>query len=188
MLSNCKSLRYINLGSIESTEKIKNKTDILTNISNNLKYCSNDIFKDYLELPELQCNDICFVKNIKLIVEEKLCLSSCRDNSNYQYEFNNICYNSCPENTHKSENDEFLCEVDLECKHYYNLDKSKCYDEIIEGYYLENEESRILLKCHEDCKTCNKKEITDNTNCNSCLNEKILYFGNCVDFCENGSE
>ena len=50
---------------------------------------------------------------------------------------------------------------------------------------VEDEESRILLKCHEDCKTCDKKETTDNTNCNSCLNEKYLYFGICLDFCEN---
>ena len=69
-----------------------------------------------------------------------------------------------------------MYEIDLECKNYSNSDKSKCYDEIIEGYYLKDEESKILLRCHEDCKTCDKKEMTNNTNCNSCSNDKNSLF------------
>ena len=69
---------------------------MLSNISNNLKYCTKNILKEYLELSEIECSDTCFEKNIKLIVEEHSCLPSYRNNHNYQYEFNNICYNTCP--------------------------------------------------------------------------------------------
>ena len=58
----------------------------------------------------------------------------------------------------------------------------------MEGYYLKDPLQKIVDKCNEVCKTCNKKETPDNTNCNSCKNEKYLYLGNCVNSCDNGFE
>ena len=186
MFSNCESLIYLNLDTIEINSKLKNKTDIFKGISYDLKFCANettgDIFTKELNKAS-SCEDICFEKNIKLFVENKECLESC-SNSEYQYEYNKICYQNCPLNTHKSSIDEYLCENDIKCKNYYNSDKSECFDDILDGYYLKDPVEKILDKCNEVCKTCDKKETQYSTNCNSCKNEKFLYFGNCIDSCE----
>ena len=102
------------------------------------------------------------------------------------YEYNNVCYLNCPQNTHKSTTDEYLCENNIECKNYYNSDKTGCFEEILEGYFLIDPSEKILEKCSEECKTCDKKESPNNSNCNSCKNGKFLYFGNCIDLCDHG--
>ena len=137
MFSNCKSLVYLNLDSIEINNKLKNKTDIFNGISDDLKLCANEI-KGKIFLDEfnrsLDCEDNCFEKNTKIIVEKKGCVESCRS-TEYMYEYNNVCYLNCPQNTHKSSTDEYLCENDIECNNYYNSDKSGCFEEILEGYF-----------------------------------------------------
>ena len=191
MFSNCSSLVYLNLNINKINNKIRNKTDIFNGISEDLKFCTNEITGSIFvnELNKTpQCTDNCFKKNAKLIVEKKECVESCHLDADYQYEYNNLCYDNCLANTHKSSIDEFLCEDDLVCKNYHNLDKSECFDEILEGYYLKDPLKKTLDKCHEDCKTCDKKETENNTNCNSCKNNKFLYFGNCVDSCIHGYE
>ena len=90
--------------------------------------------------------DKCFNRDVKLIVEKKECIDYCRLDTEYPYEYNNLCYNNCPENTHKSSRDEYLCEDDLVCEKYYNLDKSECIDEILEGYYLKDYQQKIVDK------------------------------------------
>ena len=191
MFSNCSSLVYLNLDFNKNLSKLKNKTDIFNRISENLKFCTNitigSIFLSELNSP-VQCMDNCFNRDIKLIVEKKECIDNCRLDIEYPYEYNNLCYNNCPENTHKSSRDEYLCEDDVVCEKYYNLDKSECIDEILEGYYLKDYQQKIVDRCHEDCKTCDKKETEGNTNCNSCKNDKSLYFGNCVYSCTYGIE
>ena len=189
MFSNCSSLIYLNLDLNKNLTKLKNKTDIFNRISENLKFCTNmtigSIFLSELN-STVQCMDKCFNRDIKLIVEKKECIENCRLDTEYPYEYNNLCYNNCPENTHKSSRDEYLCEDDLVCEKYYNLDKSECIDEILEGYYLKDYQQKIVDRCHEDCKTCDKRETEGNTNCNSCKNDKYLYFGNCVSYCTYG--
>ena len=188
MFSNCKSLVYLNLDSIEINNKLKNKTDIFNGISDDLKLCANEI-KGKIFLDEfnrsLDCEDNCFEKNTKIIVEKKECVESCRS-TEYMYEYNNVCYLNCPQNTHKSSTDEYLCENDIECNNYYNSDKSGCFEEILEGYFLKDPLEKILEKCSEECKTCDKIESQNNSNCNSCKNGKFLYFGNCIDLCKHG--
>ena len=192
MFSNCTSLVYLNLNFSDIPEnKIKNKTDIFEKISTKLKYCLNenntDIFVNDLGF-EKECSDNCFIKNKKLIVENEECIDNCQDNSLFKFEYNNICYMQCPQNTHNSSNYEYICEKDLECPNYSNLDNSRCFDTILDGYYLKDTMLKKIDKCHPDCKTCDKKETIDNTNCKSCYPNKYLKFGNCVSICENGIE
>ena len=46
----------------------------------------------------------------KLIPEKNKCISNCSEDNHYQYEFNNICYKSCPNGTINNNN---LCEAKL---------------------------------------------------------------------------
>ena len=51
------------------------------------------------------------------------------------------------------------------------------------GYYIYDEEEKIIDKCHQNCKTCNKKGDEDNNNCTTCKNGYFFEEGNCVNSC-----
>ena len=60
------------------------------------------------------CSNICFTQtNIKIIKEKNICISECSNDDKYKYEFENICYEICPNNTHISSDNEHLCEIDV---------------------------------------------------------------------------
>jgi hypothetical protein len=107
-------------------------------INPDLIYCIDDE-KDYIFLHELQnnyknCSIICIEYNSKkYIIENNLCIDSCSSDKYYKYEYNNICYNECPENTHISSYNSGLCEDD-KCKYFYK-ERDQCQE--IEGYYLD---------------------------------------------------
>ena len=77
----------------------------------------------------------------------------------------------------------------LKCENYINYLQTECIKEIPDGYYLSDKDLGTIEKCHDLCKTCNKKsEIINNElhmNCLTCLyinvnfNSKIE--GNCPD-------
>ena len=188
MFSNCKLMIYLNLKSFMITEKIKNKTDFIDQIANDVKFCLNSTYEDFLSELNIspQCNNICFQKNIKIIEDKRQCIESCKEDNEYKFEFKNKCYKSCPVNTHNSSTIEYLCEENLECELYTNIDKSECFNEITEGYYLKDPIKKILDKCHKDCKSCDEKETIDSTNCKTCPEGKFIIFGNCTDSCKNG--
>jgi hypothetical protein len=171
-------------------------TDIFAKTSNLLKYCideTNTKIKTELEFMGVSpdCNDPCFQEgNTKIILEKRECINKCFNDDDYKYDYNDICYKTCPYCTLASANDQYLCEEKLECeekcqKYKYNTD---CFDEIPEGYYLLNAINNTLDKCHEDCKTCDKKENSYSTNCKTCPTGKFLLFGNCVNSCKNSYE
>ena len=133
-------------------------------------------------------NNICFNKNSKIILNDKICVNDC-STTQYKHEFNRICYDHCPENTHSSFDDEFYCEDNFKCKKlkkYYDYNHSFCIDEIPEGYFLNDTIYNTIDKCHQDCKSCDKKYNKTNSNCNSCLNDNYFYWGNCLSDCING--
>ena len=74
--------------------------------------------------------------------------------SKSKYEYKHFCYNKCPSNTHKIEN-EFLC-----------------LDYTPEGYYLDKTHS-IYKKCFDTCKTCLKGGNKENNNCLECKSDYI---------------
>lgn len=53
------------------------------------------------------CSDICFKENKKIILEKKICLSECSEEK-YIYEYNGICYESCPNGNFSFDNS-FIC-------------------------------------------------------------------------------
>ena len=139
----------------------------ITSLNNNLKN---------------KCEDNCFNSNYKLIIETSTCIENCLNDENYKYEYNNICYSKCPSNTVEKNN---ICEDILICS-YYNLDKTKCFDNIPVGYYLFNKEEKTIDKCYEKCKTCSKNGTEDNNECLTCEGSYYLYNGNCLDNCPHG--
>ena len=66
------------------------------------------------------------------------------------------------------------------------MEQTECIEEIEDGFYLNDTELKTIDKCHEDCRTCDKRPTENNTNCKSCHSDKYLYYGNCVSNCENG--
>ena len=77
--------------------------------------------------------------------------------------------------------------IDLNCFHYFNYEKTNCLDCIPDGYFLNDSNLKTLDKCYPYCKTCDKKETENNNNCNSCIDNKYLDLGNCVSECDKGT-
>ena len=184
------ALTYINLKNFS----IKSDTNIICMFSGMASFTiicyGNDASILETKFPELNvnCSDTCFSENIKLINEANRCVEDCNtDDNEYKYEYKNKCYSSCPSGTTPSSTNHYLCLQILVCPKYYNMDKTECFDEIKDGYFLSDEENNLLDKCHEDCKTCNKKEIEGNTNCLTCNNDYFFDNGNCLQSCEYGS-
>ena len=134
--NSCNSIVFIKLDSF----KINLGTTIvgILNITNeNVKVCIRDentinILNNYSNF--IDCSDICFNENKIIDLKENKCVNS--NEIEFKYEFNNIYYNECPENTFPIEN-EYLC-----------LDTKP------EGYYLSNNEKYV--KCYDSCQSCDE--------------------------------
>ena len=61
--------------------------------------------------------EVCIKQFKKFILNKTKCINNCNEDDIYQHEYQNTCYESCPNKTKPSKNDIFLCE--LEC--YENL-------------------------------------------------------------------
>ena len=191
----CRSLIFLNLASFVLMNRNTTANEMFTEINRKVILCI-DISKNPIVnfgnlLSNIDCNNTCFKDSKKINVHDQKCVFDCNSNSENQYEYNNKCYPECPENTHSSSENEFLCEdnIKVNCKElgkYYNYNQTLCIDEIPEGYFLNDTIYNTIDKCHQDCKTCDKKYNDTNSNCNSCLNDKYFYWGNCLSNCTNG--
>ena len=84
-------------------------------------------------------SDICFINPSHKLIKDneiKKCVNNCIDETKYKYEFKNICYDKCPENTY-----------------YFN--EIICIDYIPDGYYLNLDNK--TMPCYYTCKTCNQQ-------------------------------
>ena len=186
MFYGCESLIYLNLDSFSINEDA-NIENMFTFISNSTIFCYKDDYANKIsqqfENLNNECGNPCFLGAKKLLSELHKCVDDC-STDNYQYEYNNKCYSTCPEGTKPSSNN--LCLKILECKIYSNIDKTECFDEIPPGYFESDLQNKILDKCHDSCLTCDKKEEEGNTNCLTCRNNYFYYNGNCLESCEHG--
>ena len=191
LFSGCSSLISLNLSTFYLDSNIlrgDRVNDIFTGCNNKLRLCYEDnIFENMKENTteynvknqfskfNNNCSDICFKneKN-KFIVEESRCIDECFHDSYYKYEFNNICYSSCPNGTRNSFNNIYICEEGLICNIYYSYDHSKCLDSIPLGFYLNNTILKTLDKCIEKCSNCSKESLSYDL-CISCNNELNYY-------------
>ena len=117
---NCSLLISLDLNNFNTSSSYT--IDIFSNISDNLILFINeennpDIIS-YLrrQNPEYynNCSDICFNKTIKIkINENNTCSFDCINDEVYKFEYKNMCYESCPNGTHNSINNNFICEENI---------------------------------------------------------------------------
>ena len=90
------------------------------------------------------CNNTCFTNpEHKIIVEKNICIDECYLDSEYNYEYNNLCYKECPNGTFNISY--FRCVDFLYC----NINHTECFEYIPEGYYLYDSDSLIIAKSEE---------------------------------------
>ena len=187
MFFNMTSLIYLNINSLEINDQT-NKTISFNLLKKSLKICANGPnLKNYLinqQFNNIDCSNICFQNNIKLDITNNQCINSCKDNG-YKYEYNNICYNECPEGAYtilKDENNknnifiEFVDGVAL------------CLGIQPEGYFLDND--GFYRECYEGCKICYGFGQKNAHNCKECKSgflsiENTLNNNNCYEMCDN---
>ena len=73
------------------------------------------------------------------------------------------------------------------CDGYHTLNGTECYNNIPTGYFCNDTLQKIIYKCHDNCKTCNKESTDDNNNCLTCpeSGKKYLDLGNCTSDCSS---
>ena len=185
MFNGCSSLIYLNINNFD----FRNNSEIdgiFNNVPNTTKYCYDIDKAPSLSFQNSSCSDICFSKNIKLISELAKCVNNCSEDENYKYEYENKCYKECPNETISSTENEFICKQILTCQNYSDINRTRCFDEIPIGYFLSDIDEKLIDKCHEYCKTCEKKETENNTNCLTCKDNYFFFNGNCSENCSNG--
>ena len=96
-----------------SKKNIKFKNTLKKNKENNLKIVikTAKILIYYLIMVNIPAFNFKGIKNeyTKLIKDKNKYNGSCINNNIYKYEYNNICYISCPKETHISSNNKYLC-------------------------------------------------------------------------------
>jgi hypothetical protein len=112
--------------------------------SENLKICINNIeTQNLLQINKNKndCSKFCFDKGLKIDLKYNICVLYCSEGE-YKYEYNNICYEKCPNKTFISKKNEFLCvdtednddyEILLEDKYIMTLRELIINDNIIEN-------------------------------------------------------
>ena len=78
---------------------------IFYNKSKNIMNCY-EICEDYYyfdEFDEFHCTKICPDEYNKKIIEKKICVNNCTNDDIYIYEYNNTCFQECPEGTISNE-------------------------------------------------------------------------------------
>ena len=184
MFEGCTNLIFLNTKSFIINNDV-NIQDMFKDFSKDTKICYSEDITSLFSLNNT-CEDDCFKESNKLISQLKKCIDKCSNDNTYKYEYKNKCYISCPDGTNISTNSEFICIKKIVCINYYNIDKTECFDKIPNGYYIFDEEQRIIDKCHENCKTCNQSGTNDDNNCLTCNENDYFYNGNCLKNCTYG--
>ena len=90
-----------------------------------------------------------------------------------RFEFDNICYENCPNNTFKLFTNRNICSF-----------------EVPENFYLDLNDS-IYKECYKTCKKCTQQGDIASNNCDQCIdnytfiNESFINKNNCFQKCEH---
>ena len=149
MFFNCTSLISLNLINFDASSAYSKSHDIFNGIDSNLIFCSSSKLSDISSLIQFtsDCQNTCFKDNKKIIVEKKMCTLNCAEEETFNLEYKEICYSSCPNNTHVTSDNPHLCQIEPE------------------GYYLEGD---IYKPCYSSCKTCFGEGTSENHKCKEC--------------------
>ena len=101
----------------------------------------------------------------KLIIDENKCLDECKKDDTYIFEYKNVCYKKCPNNTYIKEDSE----------------DNSCLEIVPEGYYLDkkNEIYKRFNNIHDisyiEVNT-SEHNFSHNINCSTFYKEDYIYF------------
>ena len=107
MFYGCNSLLSLNIYNFYTTD-FTNMECMFEGINSDIILCINEmtsstIFMDRLtdavSINNNNCTHICFLNDIKLLVEKNQCIDNCFHDDIYKFEYNNICYEKCPNGT-----------------------------------------------------------------------------------------
>ena len=182
MFNGCNSLISLKINHFNTslTNYIYNMFD---DFNNNSIVCINetqtliiDRLKDLNPNFNNDCTNICFTQaNVKIIKEKNICISECSNDDRYKYEFESICYEICPNNTHISSDNEYLCEIDiLEDNNFFSTEQNALENflitdsNIIEQNLITNKNTieSDTDKISESDKISNKNLISSDKNSN----------------------
>ena len=133
---------------------------ICSDSADNCLMCKEGYYLDLNHNSCMQCPKPC-----NACSNENIC-NSCK------YEYNDICFPKCPNNTYK-----------LDSKEDY-----KCFKEAPSGYYLDKE-NEIYKQCYKTCNQCDVGGNKNNHNCIECKDNYTFYnnslnISNCYEICE----
>ena len=125
------------------TSSVSEAKDMLYDLKSNLIYrvYNTSLNKDlrnqlnaYNSKAINKCSDICFYKNKKIIFDNKTCALNCTENNKFNYK--NICYQTCPNNTYNISNNECIKHNEFFGYNGYihsstNLDSDNFYSSIV---------------------------------------------------------
>ena len=162
----CSNLISLDLSNFDTSKA--NINLIFSLINNDIIFCNNrtehtnlnDLMKNYTN----NCSHICFKNQKKIVENEKKCILNCYDDINYNYEYNNMCYEKCPEGTIDISNS-YKCEIFRNDSNNEQIDiiEKQNVDigtEIISNSYLFNNDNYISHVTN----IITTDKITDNNN------------------------
>ena len=193
MFYNCSKLNYLNIEKYIPNSRSNHLIieQIIFNTTKNLAICINNINTISQEninktlCPLFDCSDKFYEKQKKIIKDNNTCVEECNMIGNYYYEFENKCYNNCPQGTYLYKNNK--CVLELTTTDIINE--------------LAQKNTKIILTTNKLANTdYNEEDLIKNNSClikdffkNKCKNnflyeEDIISFKyNIISSIENGS-
>ena len=170
MFKDCNTLKYLNLGSSGNKSSLL-YDNLFYNVFIDINICARDQSLQEIVLSfllKVNCSNYCFSENSKYLISEKICVEDCLKNEFYKYEYNQTCMERCPNGTHSSNINEYLCEEDEKFESDSQIINLSEYIEIIPiGYYFDFEDSKYK-PCYRECYSCNMSGD--------------MYIHNCIDY------
>jgi surface protein len=129
---NCSSLNYLNLKRFY-TLNITNYEKIFENSNLYLQYCFNvsqthpEIISQLNNFTRKNCSELCSIKSYKYINEKNKCINNCQNDDSYKYDYNDICYLSCPNGTYSFDHNQNCISL---CEHNFNYNRTECLETV----------------------------------------------------------
>ena len=175
MFNYCPNLYYINFynyfkanGSIIDDIFYENAEKLIICINNqsNIEH-----LVPYLSLKKCiisQCPKDILNIELKIIYNKKVCIQDCLSDKIYKYEYDDFCYDKCPEGTYLSKNKKNMCEINI-------------YD-CIEKYPF------LIIKDNNCAENCNSRDFFNNicTINNNNAQSKGIIISNIISEIQNG--
>ena len=176
---------------------------------NCLSCYNSNINSNFSHLYKNQCLNKCPISTYEIEFNGYYRCEECYKNCktcNQSGNYNNMNCNSCLNDSDIKKDNNCYKTYDSISKSFYNPENItnitscfqlfnyyikentyECIPELEEGYYISNNLTGLISKCHFNCKTCSKNYTEFNNNCDLCINDTFyLQEGNCVSNCSIG--